>query len=125
MLSGIGIDLIEVERIAQALQKTSGFKNRIFTAGEIAYCERQPFPEQHYAARFAAKEAFFKALGTGYRNGLRFDEIEVLQDPLGKPTIQLSGRCAEAAEKLTASHIHVALTHTAAHACAVVVIEKL
>lgn len=125
MIMGIGIDLIEVDRIAKAMQQTARFQSRLFTAAEIAYCDQQAVPAQHYAARYAAKEAFFKALGTGYRDGLSFQEIEIVLNELGRPTIRVSGKCAEYLQENGAGPTQLSLTHTAHYACAVVVIEKL
>ncbi len=124
MIYGIGIDLIEVRRIALALQSTARFKTRIFTAEEISYCEQQAYPPRHYAARFAAKEAFFKAIGKGYRDSLAFSEVSVSNDELGQPHLQLSGKCAAFAQENTLSNFYLSLTHTADYAAAVVIIEK-
>lgn len=124
MINGIGIDIIEVDRIAHVMQRTPRFKNRIYSQPEIEYCERQAQPAQHYAARFAAKEAFFKALGTGYRAGLTFQEISIELNQLGKPVIILHGKSAEIAQQEGCEIIHLSLSHTANYACAVVIIEK-
>jgi holo-[acyl-carrier protein] synthase len=125
MINGIGIDLIEVARIAQVMQRTPRFIARVFSPTEREYCQRQALPAQHYAARFAAKEAFFKALGTGYREGLSFSEISIEVNPLGKPTMLLRGKTAEIAHQKGCEAIHLSLSHTADYACAVVLIEKL
>ena len=125
MITGIGIDLIEVDRIAQAVQQSARFRSRLFTAAEIAYCDQQAVPAQHYAARYAAKEAFFKALGTGYRDGLSFQEIEIVLNELGRPAIRVSGKCAEYLRENGIDSMQLSLTHTAHYACAVVVMEKL
>ena len=124
MIYGIGTDIIEVSRIAKVMERDIGFREKIFSEGEIAYCEKMKNKYQHYAARFSAKEAFMKALGTGWRDGIRFVEIEVVHDPLGKPLILLSGKAKELAEKAGMGEIHVSLSHVKEIASAVVVVEK-
>lgn len=79
MIFGIGIDIIEVERVKNQISKSNGFREKIFTEREIEYCESKKNKAQHYAARFAAKEAFFKAIGTGWRNGMAFNAIIILE----------------------------------------------
>lgn len=123
MIYGIGTDIIEVARIQKALELDHGFREKIFSAEEIRYCESMKNKFQHYAARFSAKEAFMKALGTGWRDGIRFIEIEVARDPLGKPLIHLSGRAKELAEKAGMGEIHISLSHVKEMATAVVVVE--
>ena len=99
MIYGTGIDIIEVERIARVMERDLGFREKIFTEGEIAYCEsRKKNKYQHYAARFSAKEALMKAIGTGWRFGIRFADIDIYHDELGQPHIQLSGKAKELAE---------------------------
>ena len=93
MIIGIGTDIIEVNRIAKSIENLS-FKQKVFSTQEINYCETKVNKAEHYAARFAAKEAFFKALGTGWRGGMAFNEVEIINDGLGKPTINLSGDTA-------------------------------
>ena len=83
MIFGIGTDLIEVERIADKMQTRPGFKELVFTQNEIVYCEIKTYKYEHYAARFAAKEAFLKAIGTGWRSGTAFNEIEIYNDEEG------------------------------------------
>jgi holo-[acyl-carrier protein] synthase len=124
LIYGIGTDIIEVSRIAKVMERDIGFRDKIFSEGEIAYCEKMRNKYQHYAARFSAKEAFMKALGTGWRDGIRFVEIEVAHDPLGKPLILLSGKAKELAEKAGMGEIHVSLSHVKEVASAVVVVEK-
>ena len=124
MIYGIGTDIIEVSRIAKVMERDIGFRDKIFSEGEIVYCEKMRNKYQHYAARFSAKEAFMKALGTGWRDGIRFVEIEVAHDPLGKPLILLTGRAKELAEKAGMGEIHVSLSHVKEIASAVVVVEK-
>ena len=123
MISGIGIDTIEVARVAREIVRSDGFKERYFSAGEIAYCELKRGRARNYAARFAAKEAFFKALGTGYRGGLAFREVEVVNNRLGKPEIVLRGKAKELCRKLKIRGIHVSLTHIKDYSSAVVITE--
>src|SRR4051812_38924401 len=92
MVSGLGTDLAEVERVGRQIDKGSGFRELVFSEKEIAYCESRTNKHEHYAARFAAKEAFFKALGTGWLDGTQFNEIEIINDESGKPEIILSGQ---------------------------------
>lgn len=124
MIYGIGTDIIEVSRIQKVMERDIGFREKIFSEGEIAYCEGMKNKFQHYAARFSAKEAFMKALGTGWRDGIRFIEIEVVHDPLGKPLVRLSGKALELAEKAGMGEIHISLSHVKEIASAVVVVEK-
>ena len=123
VILGIGTDIIEVARIARQIAGSRGFKERYFSTGEIAYCEPKRGRARNYAARFAAKEAFFKALGTGYRGGLAFREVEVVNDRLGKPEISLRGRAKELCRKRRIRGIHVSLTHIKNYASAVVIME--
>lgn len=124
MIYGIGTDIIEVSRIQKVMERDIGFREKIFSEGEIAYCEKMKNKYQHYAARFSAKEAFMKALGTGWRDGIRFVEVEVVHDPLGKPLLMLSGKAKELAEKAGMGEMHVSLSHVKEIASAVVVVEK-
>lgn len=121
---GIGLDAIETARIDKLISsKGESFSLRVFTEAEIAYCESKKNRSQHYAARFAAKEAFMKALGTGKQLGISWREIEVDNDELGKPGIRLSGRALEIAQKKGITAIHLSLTHLKEMAIAVVVLE--
>ncbi|MGC9362943.1 MAG: holo-ACP synthase [Fidelibacterota bacterium] len=125
MIIGIGFDLIEVARIAKQVDGDSRFKEKMFSSAEIEYCESCGVNKaQHYAARFAAKEAFFKAIGTGYRGGLAFGEITILNDDLGKPIIRLSGKAGDFARRNQFGGIHVSLSHLRELAGAVVIIES-
>lgn len=123
MIFGIGTDLIEVERVADKVGGKPGFRELVFSPGEITYCETKANKYEHYAARFAAKEAFFKAIGTGWRDGTAFNEIEISNDEMGKPTLQLLGKTAVTLEKMGLGKIHVSLAHLKTIASAVVVIE--
>jgi holo-[acyl-carrier protein] synthase len=121
---GTGVDLAEVDRIARSLALYGQrFQERVFTAGEIAYCERFKNRAERYAARFAAKEAGMKALGTGWRRGIRWTDIEVVRQPGGRPTIVFSGVAAEFAERMGVRNIALSLTHTATQALAQVILE--
>ena len=115
----VGVDLIEIERIRRALARHGdGFKQRCFTAAEIAYCDSKPNPPQHYAGRFAAKEAVGKALGSGVY--FTWKEIEVRGRP--KPGVHLSGRTAAWAAKIGAGEIELSMTHSRELAAAVAVV---
>jgi holo-[acyl-carrier protein] synthase len=126
MIVGTGIDLCEVERMERAIAAPYGnrFRERVFTAAEIAYAESKARPGERYAARFAAKEAGMKALGTGWRNGLKWQDLEVSNLPSGRPTLRLHGKAAELAERLGARNISLSITHTAAQAMALVILES-
>lgn len=116
----VGIDLIEISRVAQTVERWGDrFLRRIYTDGEIAYC-RGRIPQ--LAARFAAKEAMMKALGTG-RYGLSWRDIEVVRRRGGRPTIHLQGRAARIAERLAVSHVALSITHSREYAAASVVVE--
>lgn len=121
---GVGIDLIEVERVAEKIGKKAGFKELVFSQSEISYCELMTNKYEHYAARFAAKEAFFKAIGTGWRNGTAFNEIEITNDENGKPAISFLGNTAIALAELKLGKIAVSLSHLKTMASAVVIIEN-
>jgi holo-[acyl-carrier protein] synthase len=124
LISGTGIDIIEVHRIQTVMERDLGFREKIFTEGEIAYCEKMKNKYQNYAARFSAKEAFLKAIGTGWRFGIRFADIDVYHDEFGKPLIRLTGKAEELALRDGISKIHVSLSHLKEMATAVVVVEK-
>ncbi len=125
MILGIGTDLIEVERVMEKMEKKAGFKELVFSPHEIAYCEAMAFRYEHYAARFAAKEAFLKAIGTGWRSGTAFNEIEIYNDAEGKPGIRFLGNTATTIEKLNTGKIFVSLSHLKTVAHAIVIIEAL
>ena len=122
MLIGVGCDVIEIARVQKAIERAA-FVERVFTPAEIAYCEsRGKQAAASFAARFAAKEAVLKALGTGLRGG-ELTEIIVLNDALGKPSVQLSGYHAELAAKLGVKNIALSMSHSRATALAYVVME--
>lgn len=123
MIKGIGVDLVEIGRVRKLLEQDSGFIERIFTAREISYCESKYFKAQHYAARFTAKEAFFKALGTGFRDGMSWQDVEVENDELGKPQLQLAAVALAKFKKKKLKRALLSLSHTREMAVALVVIE--
>jgi holo-[acyl-carrier protein] synthase len=122
MILGIGTDILEVARVKKAIEKPE-FKTRVFSAREIEYCDKDKFA-QSYAARAAGKEAFFKAMGTGWRNKMVINEVEILNDELGKPEIFLSGETLKAFEERGGGKIHVTLSHIKETAVAFVIIES-
>lgn len=121
---GIGTDLVEVPRIHRLLSNKAEFLSRVFTANETAYCQPKPKPEIHFAARFAAKEAFMKAIGTGWAKGVGFDQIEVSTDDDGKPILTITGEAKAYMDNLGATKVWVSLSHTAQHATATVILES-
>jgi holo-[acyl-carrier protein] synthase len=124
MIYGIGIDLIEIDRILQALTRTGQrFVERVFTESEQQYCRRQRRSEACYAVRFAAKEAFLKAFGTGLRQYMRWRDIEVQRDALGKPRLYIYGFLREQCTSQEIRHIHLSLSHSATMAIAQVILE--
>ncbi len=124
MIIGSGIDMVEIERIQQSMDRFGKrFLDRIFTPAELAYCLRKRNAAESLAARFAAKEAGAKALGTGISRGVNWHEIEVVREPGGRPNIQFRGRAAEIARHLGVARASLSLTHTASLAMASVLIE--
>jgi holo-[acyl-carrier protein] synthase len=124
MILGIGTDIIEVERVKRKVEAGKGFKEMVFSPAEINYCESQTFKAENYAARFAAKEAFFKALGTGWIGEMSFSEVEILKDELGKPSLILHGKTKEFAKSKGIKETHVSISHIKTIAQAFVVLEK-
>ena len=124
MVTGMGIDMIETKRVASKIAKESGFREKVFSPDEIRYCEAKTNKAEHYAARFAAKEAFFKALGTGWKNGTAFNEVEITNDESGKPEIVLFGETLKTITGMSIGKISVSLSHLKDIAAAVVIIEK-
>ncbi|MDB5022625.1 MAG: acpS [Mucilaginibacter sp.] len=124
MTSGVGIDMIEVGRVAEKINKESGFRELVFSKTEIAYCESKKNKFEHYAARFAAKEAFFKALGTGWAENTLFSEVEIINNKEGKPEVSLSGSTLETISSMGIKKILVSLSHIKTMASAVVLVEK-
>lgn len=124
MIIGTGIDIIEVSRVAEKVGKRNGFTQKIFSPDEIVFCESAINKDEHYAARFAAKEAFLKATGLGLNAGFELHQIEIIADALGKPGIKLHGDFEHLAVENGWNKIHLSLSHVQAMACAVVIIEK-
>jgi holo-[acyl-carrier protein] synthase len=125
MIVGTGIDITEVPRIAAAIERFGErFLDRVYTPKEIAYCRSKKNAVERFAARFAAKEAAMKAIGTGLRQGVTWRDVEVGREPGGRPTIIFSGRAAEFAAKLGAKRVHLSLTHSEQTAIANVILES-
>lgn len=123
MIAGIGIDMIETERVAEKISKEGGFREYVFSNAEILYCENKTNKYENYAARFAAKEALLKALGTGLSGNFILNEIEITTDDLGKPSFKFIGDSELNIKSRKISNILVSLSHLKGIACAVVVIE--
>ena len=124
MIVGTGIDIAEVPRIGQSIARFGDrFLQRIYTAGEMRYCDSKANRVERYAARFAAKEAAMKALGTGWSHGVRWRDIEVANAPGGKPTLHLAGAAREIAERLGVKNISLSITHSGNFALAQVIFE--
>jgi len=124
MIVGTGIDIAEVPRIRHSIERFGDrFLKRIFTAGERRYCDSKANRVERYAARFAAKEAAMKALGTGWNHGVRWQDCEVARKPGGRPTLVFHGKAGEFAAKLGVNNIALSLTHTEEQAMAQVILE--
>ncbi len=123
MVLGIGTDIFEVQRMKNRLEQQPSFIDGIYTIAEIKYCNQFKNKEEHFAARYAAKEAFLKAIGTGWRNGIRFNEIEIINNELGKPEIKLTGKAEETLKTLKGGSIHISLSHTKNLAIAFIIIN--
>jgi len=125
MIVAIGIDIIEVARIREVLARTPRFRERVFTAAERVYCDRRgAVAAQHYAARFAAKEAALKALQTGWRGGISWQDVEVAARESGAPYLVLHGPVLELFNNSGATAAHLSLSHTTEHAIAQVILES-
>ena len=122
MVKGIGVDIIEIARVRRSIEEAGSlFLEKVFTPREIAYCSAKQNSSQHYAARFAAKEAVSKALSTGWAGEFRWKDVEVMNDPSGQPHIAFSGKLGET---LNGASIFVSLSHSDSHVVAMVVIEE-
>lgn len=122
MVRGIGVDIIEIARIRRSIEAAGdGFLEKVFTAGEIAYCKSKHNMHQHFAARFAAKEAVGKALSTGWSGEFRWKSVEVMNDASGQPRVSLHGTLKD---HLAGTTILVSLSHSESHVVAMVVIEE-
>ena len=125
MIVGTGIDIAEVPRMAQAVERFGErFLRRIFTEGERRYCDSKANRIERYAARFAAKEAALKAIGTGWNHGIAWTDVEVKREPGGRPTIAFHGKAAEFAAQLGVKNVSLSITHTKEHAMAQVILEQ-
>jgi len=124
VIVGMGVDIAEIDRMEGAITRNGQrILDRLFTPAEIAYCERHKDRFERYAARFAVKEAAMKALGTGWRHGVRWVDIEVVNLPGGKPTLRLAGVAAEFAARLGVKNISISITHSGNTALAQVIFE--
>ncbi len=124
MVISIGIDIVEVYRIEKALARTPRFAERVFTSAERDYCESKgKAAARSYAARFAAKEAFLKALKTGWRGKIAWHDIEVAVDENGAPSLQITGEAKLILDATGADRIHLSIAHTARYAVADVIVE--
>jgi len=125
VIVSIGIDIIEVARIREVLLRTPRFLERVYTQRERAYCDsRGAVSAQHYAARFAAKEAALKALQTGWRGGISWQDVEVSAHESGAPYLIFTGQVLEVFEKFGATQTHLSMSHTTQHAIAQVILER-
>jgi holo-[acyl-carrier protein] synthase len=125
MIVGSGVDLAEVARIRRSIERYGErFLARVYTRGERAYVEQKKNRFERYAARFAAKEAAMKAIGTGWKHGVTWQDFEVANLPSGQPTLRLSGKAAEFARRLDAKRVTLSLSHTETLAIAQVILES-
>ena len=125
MIIGMGVDIAEVQRIQAAIERHGEpFLRRLYTEKERSYCEQFKNKYERYAGRFAAKEAAMKALGTGWRRGVRWVDLEVVRESSGRPTLALAGEAAKIAARLGVQHIALSITHTETQALAQVIFES-
>jgi holo-[acyl-carrier protein] synthase len=122
MIIGIGIDLVKIDRIDKAGKNQSGFLERVFTEREREYCSKQKYPAQHYAGRFAAKEAVLKAIGTGWSAGVKWTDMEVLHGDGGGPVVNISGRVKDLMDLKGVKQILLSYSHDEGYAVAHVVL---
>jgi len=124
MIVGIGIDIVNIERIERVVARWGSlFLSRIYTDREISWCQQRPNPSECFAIRFAAKEAFLKAIGSGLRNGIQWTDIEVEKDPMGKPLLSLHRKAKEALETQRIEKAFLTLSHDQPYAVAYVLLE--
>jgi len=124
MILGTGVDIAETSRIERSLERHGErFSQRVFTPAEIAYCEKFKNRAERYAARFAAKEAAFKALGTGWREGIRWLDAEVIHRSSGKPELVLTGKAEEVAREMRVTRMSVSISHSDCYVVALVIFE--
>jgi holo-[acyl-carrier protein] synthase len=124
MIVGLGIDLVQVEKIARNLEGNPGFKAKTFSPQEVNLCERLKNSSERFAGKFAAKEAFMKAIGAGIRQEIWFSQIEVLNHPSGEPYIITTGKAQEIFQSLGTVNIHLSISHTSGFAIALVILDK-
>jgi len=123
MIVGLGVDIVNINRIEFVIKKWGKkFLQRIFTSREINYCQQHSNSFQHFAARFAAKEAIFKVFGTGWRN-ISWQEVEIINNSMGKPEVKLIGNAKLIAEKMIIQNIHISLSHEKTYAIAQAIAE--
>lgn len=126
MIISIGTDIVEVYRMRETLQRTPRFVQRVFTDEERLYCESRGLAKfESYAARFAAKEAFLKAIRTGWRDGIKWKEIQVCREETGFPYLKVTGTAEKALQHLKVDRLHLSLSHTQEHAIAIVILERI
>ena len=124
MIYAVGTDLVEIWRIERIIDRwTTRFIERVYSEGEIRYCSERAFPAQHFAARFAAKEAFFKCMGRGIFDGVGFRDVEVVNGPEGKPDLKFYGRARIMVDRAGITGTHISISHTDRSAMAFVVLE--
>ena len=123
MIVGVGSDILEIDRMRRHFERTPGLKERIFAPDEIAYCQSKVHYYQYFAGRFAAKEAAMKALGTGWRGGLRFQDFVIFHDDLGKPLLRIEEPSRSLIPNIDTLRFHVTITHDAGIAFACVIVE--
>jgi holo-[acyl-carrier protein] synthase len=125
MIAGMGVDIVDIRRVRGILERQGNrFVRRVFTVAEQDYCRAHRDPAPYFAARFAAKEALFKALGTGWTRGVTWCDAEVRREESGAPRLMISGRAQELAEELGTRTVHVSLSHSEETAIAVVILER-
>ncbi len=124
MILGLGVDIVEVGRIRSALKNANRMVNRVFTAGEIRYCLGRKNRFQHFAGRFAAKEAALKALGTGWQRGIAWKDVEVSSNELGKPQLTFHGKAKRIFQESGSRRAQLSITHAQEYAVAVVILEN-
>ncbi len=125
MIISIGVDIVEVYRIRETIERTPRFVERVYTLGERRYCDSKgAAAAQSYAGRFAAKEAFLKAIKTGWRGKITWHDLEILTDADGVPTLTVKGEAKKLMANLGAAKIHLSISHTTEHAVAQVILEK-
>lgn len=123
MIIGVGVDIVDINSFTESFNESKRIRQRVFTETEIAYCESKPNKYQHYAARFAAKEAVMKAIGTGWDKGVQWKQIEVINDQSGKPTLNCTSKVLEILNEKNVKNYHLSLSHSESQAIAYVILE--